>query len=201
LTRPDRPGWRTDARTLYRCPVGRGRSPLYLTTEGLPITRKGVSALRTPEGVLDAYGSWISSLAHWTVFATATHAIPTGTVGWDRVGVQRHRRLVREWFYDVVRDVDPEARWWSEMEFHASGQPHEHGMLATTMPFTARQYVRDVWTRHNGTMRFDSIESSAIGAARYVSKYAGKSAAHVPLIYGFGLLPRPSFSITDRRLS
>jgi hypothetical protein len=50
-------------------------------------------------------------------------------------------------------------------------------------------------------MGFDSIGSTAYDAAAYVSKYAGKRAAHVPLIFGFGLLSRPSFALTDRRLS
>jgi hypothetical protein len=162
----------------------------------------------TPVAVLDAYGSWISSLARWSVFVTATHARPkTRTVAqaenvvvYDRVGVQRHRKVLRDWFYDVVRQADPTARWWSEMEFHESGVPHEHGLLETELSFTGRLYVRDVWRREHGDhekgqgMRFDSIKESPVGVARYVAKYAGKAAAHEPCIYGFGLLSRPSFS-------
>jgi hypothetical protein len=91
--------------------------------------------VRTPRDVLDAYGVWIASLAPWTHFVTLTHRLPDSSDAnlarhYTRVGMSRHRRLVREWFHGAVRPRDPAARWWSELELHATGIPHEHGLLA-----------------------------------------------------------------------
>ena len=84
--------------------------------------------MRTPAEVLDAYGTWIASLAPWTHFVTLTHRLPDSSDAnrarhYTRVGFSRHRRLVREWFHAVVRPRDAAARWWSELELHESGIP------------------------------------------------------------------------------
>lgn len=154
-----------------------------------------------PRDVGRAYGPWIASLAPWRIFATGTHARPVGWMGYDRVGIGRHRDNVRDWFYEVVRWVDPGAQWWSETELHASGAPHEHGLLASDMDFSALEFCRNWWRWMHGDlakeqgMDFRTITYGSWEAvASYVAKYSGKAAAYEPSIYGFGLLSRPSFA-------
>jgi len=157
-----------------------------------------------PQAVGKAYGNWIASLAKpWRAFVTATNASVVGWSGYDRVGVARHRENVREWFYDVVRWVDPGARWWSETELQLSGTPHEHGLLATDMDFAGLAFCRNWWRMAHGDlakgqgMRMDTISYGSWEAvAAYVAKYSGKAAAYEPCIFGFGLLSRPSFAVT-----
>ncbi len=172
---------------------------------------------RTPAPVLDAYGEFIGGLGSWTDFWTLTHrppdedsgnrstaarpdipsvasARPYGRPSFTRVGIQRHRRQVREWFYEDVRRMDPGARWWSEMELHLTGQPHEHGLLSVSAGAPVLS-MRQAWWDRCGFAHVQAIRSRAAVAA-YVAKYAGKSAAWTPLVYGFGLLPAPSFSRT-----
>jgi hypothetical protein len=146
--------------------------------------------------VLEAYGSWIASLGPWSFFVTLTHRTPEDptAANWSRVGVARHRRMVREWFYDDVRRLDRSAKWWSEMEFHASGQPHEHGMLAVDELAPWLQ-MRQAWWDRAGFAKWLPIDGrGAMLPAAYVSKYAQKAVSREPLVYGFGLLPRPSFA-------
>jgi hypothetical protein len=147
--------------------------------------------------VLDAYGVWIASLAPWTHFVTLTHRLPDSSDAnrarrYTRVGFARHRRLVRDWFHGEVRPRDPGARWWSELELHASGIPHEHGLLALGETAPALS-MRQAWWDLAGYARVDAIKDSR-AVARYVAKYAGKKAAWSPCVWGFGLLPEPSFS-------
>lgn len=145
---------------------------------------------------LDEYGRWIGGLAPWTHFVTLTHRPPEDDRSrtWRRIGVARHRRMVREWFYEDVRPLDRSARWWSEMEFHDSGQPHEHGMLAVaeTAPVLS---MRQAWWERAGFAKWRDVDDAA-GAAAYVSKYAQKATSREPLIWGFGLLRAPSFAQT-----
>jgi hypothetical protein len=151
---------------------------------------------RTNALVLDAYGTFIAGLAPWTHFVTLTHRLPEDPSAstWRRVGVARHRRLVRDWFYEDVRRLDPSARWWSEMEFHASGVPHEHGMLclAANAPDLT---MRSRWWERAGYAKWLDVDArGAIAPAAYVSKYAQKATSREPLVFGFGLLPAPSFA-------
>ncbi len=176
--------------------------------------------------VKDATGAWIAGLVGWTHFLTLTHRLPgdqmlgcdrstaarpdispiasASTYGrpvvnapsWTRVGMQRHRRMVRKFFYDVIRPRDPGSRWWSETEFHHSGQPHEHALLAIENPSIALLSIRQWWYEHCGYAVIEPIVGSGIVPAAYVAKYTEKSGAWPPLIYGFGLLPVPSFSRT-----
>lgn len=102
--------------------------------------------------------------------------------GITQVRAHRHRKQVREWFYDDVRPRDRDARWWSEMELHESGQAHEHGLLAIR-DTAAILSIRQAWFDRCGYARLDRV-TSAEGAAVYVAKYTGKSAAAAPCIYG-----------------
>ena len=150
-----------------------------------------------PAAVLDAYGIWIAGLAPWTHFVTLTHRLPDSSDAnrarhYTRVGFARHRRLVREWFHSAVRPRDPGARWWSELEQHATGIPHEHGLLALSDMAPALS-MRQAWWERSGYARVDRIERPE-AVARYVAKYAGKQAAWAPCVWGFGLLAEPSFS-------
>jgi hypothetical protein len=152
--------------------------------------------------VMNAYGEWIGGLASWNFFASLTHdprrlvgAPGRDRQGYTRVGIQRHRRLVHDWFFEDVRRLDPSARWWSETELHKSGQPHEHGLLAVRV----RAPVGDMmaaWFDRAGAFDRQPLEgvTATFSAARYVAKYTGKAAAFEPRVWGFGLLPRPSFS-------
>ena len=102
--------------------------------------------MRTPAAVLEAYGIWIAGLAPWTHFVTLTHRLPDSSDAnrarnYTRVGLARHRRLVRKWFHGDVRPRDPAARWWSELELHESGIPHEHGLLALGDTAPALRFV------------------------------------------------------------
>jgi hypothetical protein len=147
--------------------------------------------------VLDAYGVWIASLAPWTHFVTLTHRLPDSSDAnrarrYTRVGFARHRRLVRDWFHGEVRPRDAGARWWSELELHASGIPHEHGLLALAERAPALS-MRQAWWDLAGYARVDAINDS-LAVARYVAKYTGKAAAWSPCVWGFGLLREPSFS-------
>jgi hypothetical protein len=106
--------------------------------------------------------------------------------------------MVRSWFYGDapfrgfgVVDFDPYARWWSETEFHFSGVPHEHGMLATAASAVAKTGMRDVWRQICGDLRksqgarFDRVQND-VAACAYVAKYTEKSATQQPRIFGFG---------------
>lgn len=153
--------------------------------------------MRIPAEVLDAYGEWIASLAPWSHFVTLTHRLPDSSNAnvarhYTRVGFGKHRRLVRDWFHGEVRPRDAGARWWSEMELHETGIPHEHGLLALSATAPALT-IRQAWWDVAGYARVDPIKKPE-AVARYVAKYAGKKAAWVPCVWGFGLLPRPSFS-------
>ncbi len=150
-----------------------------------------------PANVLTEYGLWIASLAPWLYFVTLTHRLPDSSDAnlarqYTRVGIARHRRLVREWFHGAVRPRDPGARIWSETELHLTGVPHEHALLAVsdTAPVLS---LRQAWFDMAGFARIERIEDPS-AAARYVAKYAGKTGAWPPNVWGFGLLPRPSFS-------
>ncbi len=150
-----------------------------------------------PADVLDAYGIWIAGLAPWSHFVTLTHRLPDSSDAnvarlYTRVGIGRHRRLVREWFHGQVRPRDRGAQWWSEMELHATGIPHEHALLAVSGKAPVLS-MRQAWFDVAGYARLEGIENPG-AVARYVAKYAGKSAAWPPCVWGFGLLPRPSFS-------
>lgn len=106
-------------------------------------------------------------------------AIDTGIT---QVRGVRHRRQVREWFYDDVRPRDRDAQWWSEMELHESGQAHEHGLLSIR-DGAAMLSIRQAWFERCG-YAFIKPVTSLEGAAVYVAKYTGKSAATKPCIYG-----------------
>lgn len=153
--------------------------------------------MRTPADVLEAYGIWIAGLAPWTHFVTLTHRLPDSSDAnrarnYTRVGLSRHRRLVRQWFHGEVRPRDAGARWWSELELHETGIPHEHGLLAVG-PAAPALSMRQAWWDLAGYARVDPINDSE-AVARYVAKYAGKKAAWAPCVWGFGLLRQPSFS-------
>lgn len=147
--------------------------------------------------ILDAYGSFIASLAPWTHFVTLTHD-PRRLANLDgqhtRVGLQRHRRLRKVFVFDHVRRLDPTARWWSETELHLSGQPHEHGMLAAAENAPVFSMM-DEWFGLGGAWRVERIDSMH-AAACYVAKYGEKAAAWEPMVAGFGLMPRASFATT-----
>jgi hypothetical protein len=99
---------------------------------------------------------------------------------------------VRDWFHGEVRTRDADARWWSELELHASGIPHEHGLLALGATAPALS-MRQAWWDVAGYARVDAI-NEPLAVARYVAKYTGKAAAWAPCVWGFGLLREPSFS-------
>jgi hypothetical protein len=164
---------------------------------------------------LDATGHWVAGLATWRYFVTLTHALVAVTSvqpvtsrkhrsGWSsytRVGVSRHNRLVRDWFHEVVRPDDPTARWWSETELHASGQPHEHGLLACAEPAPVFSWLGRWYGMKGGgiwkSLPFSQDPDERVRAACYVekaAKYAGKMASQAPKVWGFGLLRDPSFS-------
>lgn len=103
--------------------------------------------------------------------------------GITQVREVRHRKQVREWFYDDVRPRDRDAQWWSEMEMHESGQAHEHGLLSIR-DGAAMLSIRQAWFERCG-YAFIKPVTSVEGAAVYVAKYTGKSAATKPCIYGF----------------
>lgn len=156
-----------------------------------------VDALRRFEveaSVLAEYGRFIGSLASppWGFFVTLTHDPRRLAAGHTIVGRQRHRKQVRGWVRDDLRALAPEAQWWSEMEEHASGQAHEHGLLsiAPTSPLLS---IRQRWSERCG-YAFIVPVPSVQAAAEYVAKYTGKAAAVEPVIAGLGLLPRASFS-------
>ena len=153
--------------------------------------------MRVPADVLEAFGIWVPQLARWTHFVTLTHRLPdfsdaNRARNYTRVGLARHRKLVRDWFYGDVRPRDPAARWYSELELHATGIPHEHGLLALSDRAPVLS-IRQAWWDLAGYARVDPIKDSA-SVARYVAKYSGKAAAWPPCVWGFGLLREPSFS-------
>lgn len=140
----------------------------------------------TPQDVLAEYGRFIAALAPWSHFVTLTHRLPDDPRAptWTRVGVARHRRMVRDWFYNEVRPRAPSAVWWSETEFHVSGVPHEHGMLAVPSNAPDLQ-MRSAWFLAAGFARWDSIAGqNGVSPAAYVSKYAVKSTSREPLVFG-----------------
>jgi len=160
--------------------------------------------------VLAEYGRFIGGLTDWGFFVTLTHdpnrmqphvftrgrtnpraQRSHGALDVALVGPQRHRKQVRAWLREV-RAFDPSARWWSEMESTKAGQAHEHGLLAVAerAPLLS---MRQRWYERCGFAHIRPVESLQ-AAAEYVAKYAGKAAATEPVIVGFGLLSRASFS-------
>lgn len=165
------------------------------------------------EAVLLATGEWIASLAPWSHFFTLTHRLPGDTPPlesyyrrtlparplpniptYTRVGIQRHRRMVRKFFYDVIRPYDHAAQWWSEMEMTQAGVPHEHAMVALS-PNAPVLSMRQWWYESCGYAVMETIEGSSITPAAYVAKYTEKGGAIPPLICGFGLNSRESHSL------
>jgi hypothetical protein len=142
--------------------------------------------------LLQEYGRFIGALAPWTHFVTLTHDPRRLGAGHTMVGRQRHRKQLGAWLRDDVRAVAPGFRWWSEMEEHESGQAHEHGLLEvrSTAPLLS---IRQRWYERCGYVFIRPVESVQ-AAAEYVAKYTGKAASSEPVIRGFGLLSRPSFS-------
>lgn len=157
---------------------------------------------------LDATGRWVAGLAAWRHFVTLTHALVAVTSvqpvtsrkhrsGWSsytRVGVSRHNRLVRDWFHEVVRSDDPTAEWWSETELHASGQPHEHGLLACAESAPVFSWLGRWYAMEGGgiwkSQPFSQDPDERVRAACYVekaAKYAGKMASQAPKVWGRGL--------------
>jgi hypothetical protein len=62
--------------------------------------------------------------------------------------------------------------------------------------------IRQWWFDRAGWCRIDSIRENPGAVAAYIAKYGGKSGAFPPMVYGFGLLERESFSMRlgiDRR--
>lgn len=158
-----------------------------------PARREGPKQ-NTSGAALEAYGSFIASLAPWSHFVTLTHRPPDDerSVAWHRVGVAHHRRMVREWFHDDVRRYDPDASWWSEMEFHLTGQPHEHGMLYVDA-LAPTLSMRQAWWDRSGFAKWLTIDHrGAISPAAYVSKYSQKSTSREPMVWGLGLGPDPA---------
>jgi hypothetical protein len=142
--------------------------------------------------LLSEYGRFIGGLTDWGFFVTLTHDPRRLGAGHTVVGRQRHRKQVRRWVRDDLRRLDPSARWWSEMEEHASGQAHEHGLLEVA-PSAPLLSIRQRWFERCG-YAFIVPVPSVQAAAEYVAKYTGKAQASEPVIAGFGLLPRASFS-------
>lgn len=146
-----------------------------------------------------AYGDFVSSMARWTHFVTLTHD-PRRLVRldrsrrWTQVGISRHRKLVSRYFHDSIRPLDPGARWWSEMELHRSGQPHEHALLSVSGDRVAVLSMRQAWYDDAGWMDVQRIESASAVAA-YVAKYGGKVGAWSPSVWGFGLHQSATFSV------
>jgi hypothetical protein len=164
--------------------------------------------MRTPANVLDAYGEWIARLAPWSHFVSLTHdarRLATGPTvshqAYSRIGLQRHRRLVRDWFFDDVRKFDNTARLWSETELHKSGQPHEHALLALR-PNAPSGLIMEAWFNRAGAYDRQPLETieGTFSAARYVAKYTAKGSALEPRVWGFGLLAEASFSRVLLRL-
>ncbi len=150
--------------------------------------------METDKSVALAHGEWIATLAPWRYFLTLTH--DPGRLGdmqvdprrpYHRVGVKRHRRLVREWFYQDVRRLDPTAQLWGELEMQpVSGQAHEHCTLACS-DVAPHLKMRQAWYERAGWCDMKRIEGSAISAAAYCAKYASKATSVEPLFLGFGL--------------
>lgn len=139
----------------------------------------------TPSSVLDAYGAWLADLAPWSHFITLTHRLPDGRVALhDRVGVQRHRRLVKLWLHTEVLPRDPGAVWWSETELTKIGTPHEHGVLALADPRAPVLSMRQAWWEMAGYARVEEIEESSLAVARYVIKYSVKATAWPSTVHG-----------------
>jgi len=161
--------------------------------------------------VLAEYGRFIGGLTDWGFFVTLTHDPKRmqphlytrgradsrvhrshGSPDVALVGPQRHRKQVRAWVRYDVRELDPTARWWSEMEMTKNGQAHEHGLLAIGET-AALLSMRQRWYERCGFAHIRPV-ASVQAAAEYVAKYTGKAAATEPVIAGFGLLSRASFS-------
>lgn len=142
--------------------------------------------------LLSEYGRFIGGLTDWGFFVTLTHDPRRLGAGHTIVGRQRHRKQVRAFVRHDLQRLAPGARWWSEMEEHASGQAHEHALLAVdaNAPLLS---VRQRWFERCGYAYIVPVPSVQ-AAAEYVAKYTGKAAASEPVIAGFGLLPRASFS-------
>lgn len=133
--------------------------------------------------VLDAYGQWIASLRPWNWFVTLTHDENRKDAP-RFVGAALHRRKVREWFHEDVRPFCESAGWWSELEFHLSGWPHEHAVLH--LPDNAPwKKMRTAWWDRAGYATWLPIDArGAESPAAYITKYSQKATSREPLVWG-----------------
>ncbi len=136
----------------------------------------------------DATGHWVADLAPFGYFVTLTHrplagssARPvtsrwhrSGSSFYTRVGLARHNRMVRDWFYDDVRRLDPTAQLWGETELHVSGQPHEHALLACAESAPVYTFMQLWFDRPDGgawkVQPFSQDPDECVRAACYVEK-------------------------------
>ena len=170
---------------------------------------------------LDATGHWVAGMAPWRSFVTLTHRplVPSsvqpltsgshraGGSAYTRVGLARHNRMVRDWFFDDVRRIDPTARLWGDTELHVMGQPHEHVLLAYADAAPVYTFMQLWFDRRDGgawnLQPFSQDPDERVRAAAYIekaTKYAGKLACQPPKVLGFGLHGRESFSIVHAAL-
>ena len=172
--------------------MGRTGRPL-LDSVTLP-TERSVTCVDTAPH-LASYGAFVSTLAPWNWFVTLTHdpkRLISFSHDWTRIGIQAHRSRLRRFVLDTVRSLDPSAAWWSEMELHATGQPHEHALLSASEMAPVLS-MRQRWFDLAGYARFDRIRDPADVAA-YIGKYGAKVGAYPPFIAGLALNPRESFA-------
>lgn len=153
-----------------------------------------------------AYGPWLSDMADWRYFITLTHRRPTSTrasyAPYSRVGLVRHNRMVRSWFFEDVRVVDPSAGLWGETESHLAGGFHEHLLLACARATGVYALLAAWFDRKDGgfwdVSTFDGPGRSAELAARYLEKagkYASKISSQPPKVWGLGLHAKESHSL------
>ena len=143
--------------------------------------------------VLTSYGEWIGALAPWSHFVTLTHDPKRLPSGHTIVGLSLHRDKVNGWVQSDLRHYAPGCSWWSETELHASGQAHEHGLLAVPAGSPAAILsARTRWYERAGYAYFRPIENVQ-AAAEYVAKYTGKAAASAPIVFGRAVWDRRLF--------
>lgn len=160
-------------------------------------------ATRVTAAAMTGYGQWLADLAPWRYFVTLTHRAPNSTAPsytpYTRVGLNRHNRMVRDWFYQSVRPLDITARLWGETETHVAGGFHEHALLAVNPTMGIYAAMAAWYDRTEGGLwnvrRFDSDRAVELAGAyiEKAAKYAGKAAAQPPKVYGLGLDTAPNF--------
>lgn len=147
----------------------------------------------SPDGTLDAWGSWLADTWHWDWFHTGTFAPLDGetrksvthtAVGWDLSD-----RRFRQWVEQLQQLAGQPVYWVRARERHQFNRStHFHSLIGGVGNLSRRDAWRE-WFERNGQARIEPVRG-ADEVARYVSKYVVKEYGSVEFSENAGAMKR-----------